>query len=99
MIELSFAGVIGLNAVTATGAGPGAAPDAPIPADRILREEAGAIVVGSNVEYAESFHAERPLWPQGELPASWNERIAEAARSGIEEAVEMIMGQAGQRAA
>ena len=77
-----------------------APPEANAPADRILREEPGAIVVGSNVEYASEFAEVRPLWPDGELPTSWNERIAEAARSGIEEAVEMIMAaQAGRRVA
>lgn len=59
--------------------------------DRILREEAGAVIVGSNVEYAAPFHRKRPLWPDGDLPPAWAERISEAARSGIAEAIEMIL--------
>lgn len=74
-------------------------PDAPAPSDRVLREEAGAVVVGSNVEYAADFHAARPLWPVG-MPEAWQERIMDAARSGIQEAIGMILSQSGgQRAA
>ena len=73
------------------------APEAPEPADRVLREEPGAIVVGSNVVYAGRFHAQRPLWPADGLPAAWADRIADAARSGIEEAIEMILATQTQR--
>lgn len=64
--------------------------------DRILREEPGSFTVGSNVDYAGAFHARRPLWPDGELPAAWSQRIAEALTSGIEE---MIGAEAGSVAA
>ncbi len=66
--------------------------------DRILREGTGAVVVGTSVEYAGRVHAERPLWPSGDLPPAWQERINEAVQSGIEEAIEMIIG-GSQRAA
>lgn len=55
--------------------------------DRILREEPGEVVVGSNVSYAGKFHRKRPLWPSGELPPAWSQRIAEAAASGIAEMI------------
>lgn len=61
--------------------------------DQILREEDGAVVIGSNVAYAGPFHKMRPLWPDGELPPAWGIRVAEAAASGIAEAIEMIIGQ------
>lgn len=61
--------------------------------ERILREEVGSVVVGTNVEYAGAFHSKRPLWPSdGSIPAAWMDRINEAARSGITEAIEMILG-------
>lgn len=60
--------------------------------DRILREEVSSVVVGTNVEYAGAFHSKRPLWPtSGNLPSAWMERINEAARSGVTEAIEMIL--------
>lgn len=60
---------------------------------RVLREEVASVVVGTNVEYAGAFHAKRPLWPtSGELPGPWMERVNEAARDGIAEAIEMIIG-------
>lgn len=74
-------------------------PDAPIPSDRILQEDVGAVIVGSNVEYAAAQHAKRPLWPEGELPPAWNERIAEAAKSGIEEAIGIITSGGTRRVA
>jgi hypothetical protein len=74
-------------------------PDAPEPADRILREEVGSVIVGSAVKYAGSFHAKRPLWPD-QLPAPWSAAIEEAAASGVAEALEMILGsEAGKRVA
>ena len=67
-------------------------PDAPEPADRVLREEAGAVIVGSNVEYAKAFHAIRKLWPDGDLPDAWNRRIEAGAKSGVSEALGIILG-------
>lgn len=57
---------------------------------RILREAPGAIIVGTNVIYAGKFHAMRPLWPVS-LPAPWSEQIAHAAKTGVLEAVGMIL--------
>lgn len=67
------------------------APEAPIPEDRILRIEDAAVIIGSNLIYAGKFHALRHLWPVGDLPAPWAERIVEAARSGVVEAVTSIL--------
>lgn len=70
-------------------------PPEPIGADesdRVLREDPGAVIVGTNVVYAGKFHSQRPLWPVGDLPQAWSERIVEAARSGVLEAITMILG-------
>lgn len=66
-------------------------PSAPVAEDRILREDPGAVIVGSNVEYAGGFHKLRPLWPN-DLPPAWSQRIAEATESGIAEALAKILG-------
>lgn len=63
----------------------------PETADRILLEELGAVIIGSAVEYAGDFHAVRPLWPSGDLPPAWAQRIAEALETGIAEAIQMIL--------
>lgn len=68
------------------------------PTDRVLREDPGAVIVGSNVKYAGRFHAQRPLWPES-FPAVWLERIAEATQSGIAEAIARIVGGASGRRA
>lgn len=61
--------------------------------DTILREEPGGVIVGTNVEYASSFHAKRPLWPlNNQLPNSWQRQVDDAAGSGISEAIGMILG-------
>ncbi len=60
------------------------------PGDRILRDEPGAVVVGSNVEYAARFHAKRPLWPQS-LPSSWTERLTEVCRGAVLEAIGLVV--------
>lgn len=66
--------------------------EAPPVEERVLRDEPGAIVIGSDVDYAAAFHAKRPLWPASDLPEAWSQRIAEAGRTGIEEAITMILG-------
>ncbi len=71
-----------------------APPDAPVAEDRILRDEVGAVVVGSNVVYAGRFHAKRQLWPD-QLPPAWEIRIVDAAMSGIAEAVKLAEHSAG----
>ena len=60
--------------------------------ETILREEPGAVIVGTSVQYAGKFHASRPLWPlDGNLPEAWSKRIEAAAKSGILEAITMIL--------
>jgi len=60
--------------------------------DRVLREEVGCVIVGTNVEYASSFAKRRPLWPNnGQLPNAWMSRINSAAASGIAEAIGIIL--------
>ena len=66
-------------------------PDAPIPGDRILRDMAGSVVVGSNLDYAERFHAQRPFWPAGGLPEPWQQRISASTAEGVSEAIELLM--------
>lgn len=45
--------------------------------DCILDASAGAVRVGSNVEYAQHFHAKRPIWPNDPagFPDAWLERL------------------------
>jgi hypothetical protein len=60
--------------------------------ERVLREEVGCVIVGTNVVYASAFAKTRPLWPKtGQLPAPWMQRIHAGAASGIAEAIEMII--------
>ena len=70
-------------------------PPEPAPAaagDRVLREEPGAVIVGTNVEYAGDFHRRRPLWPpDGQIPAAWAAEVAAATRDGIAEAVVLLL--------
>jgi hypothetical protein len=66
--------------------------DPEIGEETILREEPGAVIVGTTTEYAGRFHAQRPLWPaNNELPPPWSKRIEEAAKSGVLEAITMIL--------
>jgi hypothetical protein len=62
--------------------------------DRILRTDPGVVIVGSNVEYASSFHKKRPLWPDNGLPAAWNAELAQVCGGAVSEAIVMILEQA-----
>ena len=67
---------------------PAPPPDPAEVGDRILRDEPGIVIVGTNVEYAGTFHARRPLWPyDGVLPDAWQEEILDAVATGISEAL------------
>lgn len=63
-----------------------------IPAN-VLRAEAGAVVIGTNVPYAEPFHRRRPLWPDPERwPAVWTDRLANVALAGLAKVIELMLG-------
>ncbi len=61
--------------------------------DRILRTEPGAIIVGTNVEYAHKFHEKRPLWAS-ELPSAWSQALARVCGQAISRAIVIVMGEA-----
>ena len=52
-------------------------------ADQILRPEPGKVTVGSDLKKAGRLHKDRPLWPDGDLPASWWQRLSDTLGDGI----------------
>jgi hypothetical protein len=62
---------------------PGSAPG-PSSAKQIFRIQAGAVVVGTNVPYAEHFHRVRPIWPDvAQVPAAWWQRLSQVLAKGL----------------
>lgn len=52
--------------------------------DNILEPAAGSVRVGTNVKYAEHFHARRPLWADGDKwPVEWQERLGNVLKDGL----------------
>lgn len=50
--------------------------------DQVFETPTGAVIVGTNVEYAGRQHKMRPLWPE-KIPAEWWAVIMESLKRGI----------------
>jgi hypothetical protein len=68
---------------------------------QVFETPPGAVIVGTNVPYAEAFHAgrpeqnqpARPMWPlNGSIPAAWWPAIIGAAQRGVAAAVALVTG-------
>jgi len=55
--------------------------------DQIFRKFKGGIELGTAVPHSESFHSERPMWPDGEELEPWIDRATEA---GVNAAVQRV---------
>jgi len=65
--------------------------------DQVFDMPPGQLIVGTNVPYAEHFHARRPLWPpDGNLPPTWASAVAAAGARGLALALVIVLGQGGQ---
>lgn len=61
--------------------------------DNVLTPERGAVVIGTNVRYAERFHKRRPLWsPPERWPDAYWQRLGVAARNALLLLAQAILG-------